>query len=377
MRIVQVAPFFYPHVGGVETHVRGLATEFTRRGHEVTVVTARYDRSLPAEETREGYRIVRARTLGVLLNTPVDPAIRALARRLSADVAHLHFPPPLTAHYAVDGFRRAGIPTCLTYHCDLYLAGAGGRLLTGFYNRVYLRRTLDRVDRIIVHTSSYGRTSAMLRDRSFEVIPSVVDLTRFRPGLDASDLRRTLRLEGRRVLVFTGRLVPHKGVDLLVRSLRDLPGDVALIVIGAGPRLRQLVQLARRLGVYDRIRFCPAVTDDELPTYLSLADLFVYPSLNRLEGFGLVVAEAMAAGLPSIVSDMPGVRELIQPGREGLLVEPFLLRELTSAIRELLDDPARRRSMAAAARARAEDRFALPAVVDALLTLYQGLRAAG
>ena len=190
-------------------------------------------------------------------------------------------------------------------------------------------------------------------------------------------MRARLGLEGKRVLIFTGRLVPHKGVDGIVRALASLPDDVHLIVVGRGPRLSDLLGLARRLGVEERSHFLPSVTDEELPAYLRAADLFVFPSVNRLEGFGLAVAEAMACGLPVVIADMPGVREVIDPGREGLLVEPFLGADLAARLRELLDDPARRRQMGEAARRRAEERFGLPTVVGQLVSLYRGLRAAG
>ena len=141
--------------------------------------------------------------------------------------------------------------------------------------------------------------------------------------------------------------------------------------------MAELQSLARRLDVESRVRFCTDVSDDELPLYLRAADLFVFPSQNRLEGFGLVVAEAMASGLPVIIADMPGVREVIEPGREGLLVEPLIARDLVARIQELLDDPARRAAMGAAARQRAEERYSLEIVARQLLTVYEGLRAAG
>ena len=377
MRIVQVSPFFYPHAGGVESHVRGLVREFTRQGHEVTVVTSRYDRHLPVEEETEGYRILRSRTLGVLFDTPLDFGTRRTLRTLTADVFHLHYPPPLTSYFATRELARRRIPVCMTYHCDLYLPGAAGRLLAGLYQTVFLPATLERTSRIVVHTKSYGVTSAMLRGRELEVIPSAVDLDRFRPGLDASRIRADLHLEGKRVLVFTGRLVPHKGVDVILQALTQLPHDVVLVVIGAGPRLPSLVGLARRLGVSDRVRFCPAVSDEELPRFLALGDVFVFPSQNRLEGFGLAVAEAMAVGLPVVVADMPGVREVIEPGREGLLAEPLMANDLAEKVRRVLDDPALAKQMGRAGRERAEARYALPVVVRSLLTLYEGLPAAG
>ncbi len=376
MRIVQVSPFFHPHAGGVESHVRGLAREFAREGHDVTVVTARYRRDLPAEEEYEGYRIRRTRTLGVAFNTPVDFGTERTLRGTDADVVHLHYPPPLTAYYAVRALERRAVPTCLTYHCDLYLAGLSGQLLGGLYQRVFLPRTLRAIDRIVVHTRSYGVTSAMLRGRELSVIPSVVDLDRFRPGLDASALRSDLRLEGKRVLAFTGRLVPHKGVDVILQALTLLPKDVVLLVVGAGPRLPNLVGEARRLRIEDRVKFCPAVSDEDLPRFLALADVFVFPSQNRLEGFGLVVAEAMAVGLPVVIADMPGVREVIEPGQEGLLVEPLLASDLAAKVTTLLDDPQLARRMGAAGRRRAEERYAPPIVAAQLLKLYADLRAA-
>jgi glycosyltransferase involved in cell wall biosynthesis len=376
VRIVQVTPFFYPHAGGVESHVRGLAREFAREGHDVTVLTARYQRTLPESESFEGYRVLRARSLGVVFGTPIDVGTGRAVRSLDADVVHLHYPPPLTSYFATRALKRRPVPMCLTYHCDLFLPGLSGRVLTQLYQRVFLPSTLQRVDRIVVHTKSYGSTSAMLQGRNLAIIPSVVDLDRFRPGVDVSGLRADLHLEGKRVVAFTGRLVPHKGVDVILEALPLLPPDVVLLVVGAGPRLPSLIGQARRLHLADRVRFCPSVSDDDLPRYLALADVFVFPSQNRLEGFGLVVAEAMAAGLPVVIADMPGVREVIEPGKEGLLAEPLLATDLASKVETLLENPDLARRMGAAGRRRAEERYGPATVVRQLLTLYADLREA-
>jgi glycosyltransferase involved in cell wall biosynthesis len=377
VKILQVSPFYHPHAGGVESHVRSLATEFARQGHEVTVLTSRFDRSLPEEETLDGYRIVRARTLGILWNTPLDPGVGPLARTLPADVVHVHYPPPMTGYFATRSLRDRKVPVCLTYHCDLYLPGAGGRLATALYERVFLPTTLKRVDRFVVHTESYGRTSAALRGRRLEVIPSSVDLARFRPDGRGAEVRAMLGLTDKRVLAFTGRLVPHKGLDALLRALPELPEDVVLMVVGRGPTLPDLAATARRLGVEDRIRFCPNVSDADLPKFLHAADVFVFPSQNRLEGFGLAVAEAMAAGLPVVIADMPGVREVIEPGVEGLLVEPLLPSDIAAKVRVLLDDPTLRARMGAAALRRAQERYGVEVVAGQLLSLYRSLLEAG
>lgn len=377
MRIVQVSPFYAPHAGGVESHVRAISGELARRGHDVTVVTSTPRPGLPAEERIDGIRVLRSSTLGVVLNTPIDTGTRAVLRGIDADVVHLHYPPPLTAYFATRALARRSIPLCLTYHCDLYLGGLAGRLGTGLYERLFLPATFRHVNRFIVHTQSYGQTSSALRGRPLVIIPSSVDLQRFQPGPEDADLRRRLGLDGKRVIAFTGRLVPHKGIDALLRALPQLPADVALVVIGRGPRLAQLQATSRRLRVEDRVCFCADVSDDDLPGYLRLAELFVFPSQNRLEGFGLAVAEAMAVGLPVVIADMPGVREVIEPGREGVLVEPMLSDDLATKIGGLLADADGRRRMGAAARARAESRYAVGTVVDQLLTVYRSLSAAG
>jgi glycosyltransferase involved in cell wall biosynthesis len=316
-------------------------------------------------------------SIGVLFNTPIDIDVGRTLRGIRADVAHFHYPPPLTSFFAARSLDGSHVPICLTYHCDLYLPGLTGRALSGLYERAFLPPTLRRARRIIVHTRSYGRTSAVLRGRELDIIPSIVDLSRFRPGIDSSSLRGDLRLDGKRVVAFTGRLVPHKGVDVIVQALRELPPEVVLLVIGAGPRLPELVSLAARVGVSDRVRFCPAVSDDELPRYLALAEIFVFPSQNRLEGFGLAAAEAMAMGLPVIVADVPGVREIIEDRREGLLTEPLIASDVARKIRLLINDPSLARAMGAAGRKRAESLFGLPIVAGQLIRLYEALAAAG
>ncbi|HEV2231255.1 MAG TPA: glycosyltransferase, partial [Thermoplasmata archaeon] len=115
MRIVQASPFYDPHAGGVEAYVRRVTEELVRRGHELTVLTSRYDRALPETEARAGYRIVRSRTLGVVLDTPIDVGATRSIRALEADVVHLHYPPPLTSYFATRGLRGRRTPVVLTY----------------------------------------------------------------------------------------------------------------------------------------------------------------------------------------------------------------------------------------------------------------------
>ncbi|MEM0129599.1 MAG: glycosyltransferase family 4 protein [Thermoplasmata archaeon] len=377
MRIAQICPFYAPHAGGVESHVGRLSRQLVRLGHEVTVVTSRFDPRLPLRETVDGVAIRRVPVRGVWLNTPIDPKVASEVKELRADVAHLHYPPPLTPYFAARGLRGRPMPLVLTYHCDLYLPGPAGRLLTGIVEGLLLPSVLRRADRIIVHTQSYGATSSMLRGRAIDVIPSLVDVDRFQPTGDAAARREVLGLTGRRVLVGMGRVVPHKGFDTALRMLPLLPEDVHLVLIGSGPALPRLVGLARRLGVAHRVRFLSDVRDEEVPSYLALGDVFVYPSQNRLEGFGLAIVEAMAAGLPVVIADMPGVREVIEANREGLLAEPMIPQDFARKVRTLLDDPSRARAMGRVGRQRVAARFSVPTVTAQIESVYRQLAEAG
>ena len=376
MKIVQVCPFYVPHPGGVESHVRRLSTELVREGHEVTVLTSRYDPELPAAEVLDGVHVVRVPVRGVLFNTPIDPRVGKVLRTLSADIVHLHYPPPLTSYFAARGLRPGHPPVVLTYHCDLYLPGPWGRLLTSTFERVMLPQVLRVADRIIVHTKSYGQTSANLRNRAIDVVPSLVDVELYRTPAHVEELRQELGLSDRRILVFTGRLVPHKGFDTGIRALSLLPKDVTMLVIGSGPNLPALASLARRLRVAGRVRFLTHVGDGELPRYLALGDVFVYPSQNRLEGFGLAIAEAMAAGLPVVIADMPGVREVIEEGREGLLAHPMIPEDFARQVQRLLDDREAAQRMGAAGRLRAQERYGVATITRQIVALYESLRNA-
>lgn len=378
MRIVQVCPFFAPHVGGVESHVALVAAELARRGHELTVLTSRHDRGLPERERDpRGFEIVRLRSLGTLFATPIALGTGKGLRAIPADVVHMHYPPPLTSFFAARALRRSGTPACLTYHCDLYLEGLGGRILSGLYQKVFLPQTLTVARRVIVHSGSYGKTSRYLSGRDLAVIPSLVDTDRFHPRDDDPALRERLGVSGKRIILFVGRLVPHKGVDDLIHAVPDLPEDTVLIVVGGGPETGRLEELAADLALGGRVIFARGVGDRDLPRYYAIASLVVLPSHNRLEGFGLAAADALAAGRPVVLADMPGVRDVVEDGVDGLLAEPLIPEDLARKCAALLGDPDRLREMGRRARENAVSKYSVSVVVDQLEALYRSVLGEG
>ncbi len=371
MRIIEVCPFFKPHVGGVESHVALVSAELARRGHEVTVLTSRHAKNLPeTEKDPAGYRIVRTPILGEVFATPLTLRIGRYLERMEADVVHMHYPPPLTSFFASRALRNRRVKVFLTYHCDLFLEGVVGELLSDLYQKMFLPQTLAAAQKVIVHTEGYAHTSRYLSGIRAHVIPSLVDTTLFHPMTEDLALRRSLGAEGKRIVLFVGRLVPHKGVDDLLRALERLPSDVLLVVVGGGPDLRPLKEEALDLGISERVVFAQGITDQDLPRYYALATVVALPSVNRLEGFGLAAVNAMSCGRPVIVADMPGVREVVENGVDGLLTEPLLPEDLAKKLSVILSDPALLFEMGQKAREHAVAKYSVQVVVDQLEQLF-------
>ncbi len=373
MRIAQVSPWFHPHLGGVESHVLSLSRELASRGHEVTVVTTRHDLSTPVEEILEGVQVVRMKPRAILLRTPITPRIRAALESLDADLVHAHSPPPLSAHYASLAAEARGLPLAVTYHCDIELSSPFGSAVEALFRRSLGASTLRRADEVIVTTRTYAATSRAVWKYNPVVIPNAVDHRRFGPDADGSGIRERLGIPpGRPIVLVVGRIVPHKGIEHFVEAARYVR-EAEFLVAGEGSSLDSMRRLARSLGVDDRVRFLGRVSEADLPSVYAACEVFVLPSVSRLEAFGIVALEAMATGKPVVVADIPGVREVIQDGREGLLVDPVNPRDLADKVRVLLGDAAMRRSMGGQAREKVVTAFSIERVTDRIVALYESI----
>jgi len=373
VRIAQVSPWFYPHLGGVESHVLTVSKELARRGHDVTVVTTRHDPAIPAEERLDGVRVVRVRPRAILLRTPVAPRIRGAIEGLRPDVIHAHSPPPLSAHYASLVAQAHRIPFAVTYHCDVELPTPFGRLIESLYRRSRGAATLRRAGRVVVTTRTYAATSRAVWRFRPTVIPNAVDHRRFTPDVDGSEVRPDLGIpEDRRIVLLVARVVPHKGIEHFIEAARYVPG-AEFVIAGAGMSIEAMRRLARSLGVQDRVHLLGRISEDRLPKVYAAADVFVLPSVSRLEAFGIAALEAMATGKPVVVSDIPGLREVIEDGREGLLADPVNPQDLGRKINRLLIDSRLREEMGRRGREKVIASFSIDAVSDQLVALYEAL----
>lgn len=374
MRIVQVAPYYFPHLGGVESYMRSLCRELVRLGHEVMIYTAQHDPRVRLAGRVEGIPVRRFRPVAMPMATPITPA---LAHRLAGerwDIIHAHTPPPLTSYYAAKAARRSGTPFVLTYHCDPILPSLAGRFAAWVYRWTLGRYTLAAADKVIATTETYAATSRTLWPYDTVVIPNGVDIGRFRPGLDGSAVRRRHSIApGERVVLFVGRLTHHKGVDYLIRAAGHFPHGCRLLIAGDGPLRPSLAELAHRAK--GRVLFAGAVSEEALPSYYAACDVLVLPSVSRLEAFGIVLLEAMASGKPVIATDMPGMREVVDDGVEGYLVRPFDSDDIAKHVRRLLAEPEAAARMGVRGREKVEEKYSWRMLAGRVVEIYQELAA--
>ena len=223
----------------------------------------------------------------------------------------------------------------------------------------------------VVCVSDYGRSQLMtlVDEEHWEKIHVV------RCGVDLNAFRSNGRVSRNdaAVVLAVGRLVSVKGHGVLLEAIARLAesgGSVTATIVGDGPRRAALEQLARQLGIGDRVSFAGSVGQDDIGRYYEDADVFCLPSFS--EGLPVVLLEAMAAGVPVVASRIAGIPELIEDGRSGLLVPPGRADLLADALRSLLVDPRRRADLAAEGRRRVGAEFDVDASAGRLRELMVG-----
>jgi D-inositol-3-phosphate glycosyltransferase len=354
--------------GGQNVLVAGLARQIGMLGHEVTVYTRRDSPFLPPRAAMcEGVTVEHV-PAGPPRELPKDdllphmtPFAAFLGERWRRDrptVAHAHFwMSGLAAPAAADDLH---IPVVQTFHAlGVVKKRHQGAADTSPRERIQLEAAIGRCADAVIATCSdevFELARMGVPRTSISVVPCGVDVGLFRPAAASAPLRT-----GRApTLLAAGRLVERKGVDTILRALPEIPG-VALTIAGGPPRpqlrgdpeYRRLAAIASEVNVADRVTFLGRVPHDEMPAVMRGADLVI--SVPWYEPFGMVPVEAMACGVPVVVSAVGGHTDSVVESVTGTLVPPKQPRLLARRVRELLDAPAtlRRFGRAGAARVRA------------------------
>ena len=369
IRVVMLSHGYYPRIGGVERQLAAVVPLLQVRGVEPTILT----RHLPGTQRFEMVGGVPVYRLPVPGPKPIASLTFTLAalpliKRLNPDLIHAHelISPATTA---IAARKLFGIPIVATVHGS-GLSSDVLRLKRRFVGKTRLKVLCREVAAFCVISAVIdGELAAEGVPVQKRVsIPNGVDTERFAPLTPAQKkvLRSRLDLPmDVRIVIFVGRLVPEKRVDLLTgiwSSVRETVPGARLLIVGSGPEEVELKQRAD-----DGILFLGSQAD--VTPYLQVADLFVLPSVA--EGLSLALLEALACGLPVIATSVGGNPEVIRHMETGWLTPPNDPLALTEAIVTLLEDEELKSKLRENARAHAVQDYSLVKMADRLIDLYR------
>ena len=369
MKVLHLGKFYPPAKGGMET-ILALICERTAQHVKNRVIVANA-RPSTVEERHGSIDVLRVAAVTRIGAVAVCPRMPFDLAREDADVIVLHEPNPmaLLAYFLARPRGRL----IVWYHSDVIRPSWRYRL---FY-RPFLRFALSRAVRIVVSSPALGASAPELQDfqAKCKVIPFGIE-PRHSNALGAivqraGEIRRDAN---RPIVLFVGRLVPYKGVDVLLEALKGL--NAVALIVGEGPLRARLEEQARELEISDHVRFLGSVDDDELAALYRACNIFVLPSVTRQEAFGVVQLEAMAAGRPVVSTDLgTGVGWVNRDGETGYVVPPRNPRALREALARLLADADLQKSMGEAAAKRIRAEFTLERMIDDTLSLYREVLA--
>jgi len=378
VRILQILYYYEPYTSGLTIYAARLAKELAARGHDVSVLSSRHDRSLPREETTpEGIQIRRLPVAASLDRAVIVPTLipTAIAMMRTVDVVHLHLPLAEAAVLVALG-RPMGKRVIVTHHADLVLEGS-------FLSRV--AATAARWSAVgggklanvfVTNTASRARVSPVAKymHRNLRIIPPPIVVESV-SGSAGDDFRRDFTL-GAPVVGYVGRYASEKGIDVLLQTIPNVRKrfpNVTFALAGSRFDPRDGSELrgpwTSWLETYvESIRQLDYLSDADLARFYAACDVLVLPSVDWTESFGMVQIEAMLRGTPVVASDLPGVADPVTKTGYGLLARPGDVSDLAAKITQVLDHPDRYRPDPQAV----SRYYSLGATADAYERVYRG-----
>jgi glycogen synthase len=382
LKVALLPSAYAPAVGGVEQLTKCLAAELVEQGHEVEIWVNLHPSELPAAEMIDGIPVRRFRMVlpagnpRSVLAFPggsgrVTRQMGAAMRRFTPDVLHVQC-------FSVNGVYAAALARMFRMPLVVSLQGETVMDDNDIYERsVSLRYGLRfglRTARAVTACSQFTLDDAVARfglpAGAGMVIPNGVEV-------DDTAEPAPIELPFSRFVLAMGRMVEKKGFDLLIDAfaqLADAHPEVGLLIGGDGAARQPLLAQVKAAGLEQRVVLPGRFSRGAVRWATSHASVFVLPS--RVEPFGIVVLEAMAAGVPVVVSSRGGAGEIVRDGIDGLVADPFDREALATAIERVLDDAAARERFVASARDRVRE-FDWPLITRRYLDVYDSVTAEG
>jgi glycosyltransferase involved in cell wall biosynthesis len=350
MRVLNSLTYYRPHFSGLTVYTERLARSMAARGHEITVLTSKYDPALPSLERMDGVEVRRVNVAFKVSKGPIMPAFplwgfRYLPRH---DVLHLHLPQFDAAFMALLA-KLLRKPVVLTYHCDLLLPPSPLNSIANCVSNLVNYISASLADVVVTNTLDYAENSGFLRRYldKLEVIPPPIEVAPVNGSVvDSLRAKWNIRPE-QKVIGMAARLATEKGAEVLARALpkvlEEFPNARVLYagqyqdVMGEEGYAQRLAPVLKDLD--DHWTFLGVLPDEEMSAFFSVCDLTVLPSLNSTESFGMVQVESLLCGTPVIASDLPGMRRPALTTGMGLVFPPGDSDALAERIIQILRHP--------------------------------------
>jgi len=375
LKVVQTNKAYYPKVGGIETTITNLSEGLVKDFKvSVQVLTCNDQRSSKkVMKNLNGVDIIYVPTIGFVASLPISVAYMKSLSQLNGDILHVHEPFPwadlsyLFSKKIRSNFRKLVV----SWHSDIVRQ----KWALTFY-RPYIHKFLKLADKILVSNKNLIEFSEYLPDykSKCEVIPLGAKLDWVNNSSNHSDRVKKIKSEYASPLVlFVGRLVYYKGIQYLIEAINQVP-DVSLVIIGSGHLKKELLNQIKNLNLEKRIHILPEVDEETLHSFYEACDIFVLPSVEKSETYGIVQIEAMACGTPVICTELrTGTTFINQHGMTGLVVPPRDSKALAEAINNLANNISLRAELGKNARQRALKELTAEKMVERTYKVYNDL----
>jgi len=334
MKILNIVKYYEPCQGGMESVVKNIVEGIVDISKDVvfSIYSNNHIRKFKKEiSNKDRITIIKETTPFYLKSQPLNVRYPALKKLIDDhDIIHHHYPFPTMEISLLKNIKRlSNKKFVITWHANI--KNSRWSWIERFYNPM-IKKLLDRADCIIVTSPQLYEASSILihyKDK-IKVIPLSFDPKYKISQAKKQPLNRSFEL------LFVGKLRKYKGVEYLIKAIENLP--VNLTIVGNGEELEILKEQVKKIGIQERISFITNATDDELSEIYKKSDLFILPSINEAEAFGVVQLEAMANGLPVINTYLDsGVPFVSLNDFSGITVAPKSSEDIRSAIARIIE----------------------------------------
>lgn len=379
LKVLQVSPLFYPHVGGIERHVESLSNKLIEAGHDLTVYTTNVPQTKEYENIN-GLKINRSKCFFSLLNNQFAPGIlHKLIKENDFDIIHVHSHLHMSSNMAALSRFINDSPMILTSHGVVTYASRESwkNTVNALYNRTAARWTLKSMDRIIALSPMHAELLVHLcgTRNKITVLPNWIDLSGMNIKVNTQKFKTKFCLEDVNVILFVGGLIRRKGINYLIASMRYVDPKAVLLVVGSelpghNGILHELEDDVKKFGLKN-VKFLGRLSDADLACAYAVADIVVLPSLS--EGVSLTLLEAMAYKKCVVATNIAGTSDVIHHMVNGCLCKPANEVDLAKKISYMLENPDVRKKLGDNAHWSVKMNYDADIVINSIQNTYKSV----